>query len=87
MVLCIDMVDVHGQKMEEARGTLSSDVVLESTGPRLYGSVFLEYAPQALPLGTSFVGKWQASSSYSCVCAISSSTPDGSCGDRGSFVY
>ncbi len=63
------------QKMEGARGKVDSDVVLESTGPRLYGSVFKEFAPQAEPLGTSFVGKWQARSSSSPVHAVTSSTP------------
>ncbi|CAL8462802.1 g2335 [Coccomyxa elongata] len=50
-------------KMEGARGKVDSDVVLESTGPRLYGSVFQQFAPQAEPLGTSFVGKWQVDGS------------------------
>lgn len=50
-------------KMEEAWGTVNSDVVLESTGPRLYGSVFQDYVPHAQPLGTSFVGKWQVDGS------------------------
>ena len=47
------------QKMEGARGKVNSDVILESTGPRLYSAVFKQYATQAQDPGTSVVGNFQ----------------------------
>jgi len=49
------------QKMEGARGLVNSDIILESTGPRLYSAVFKQYNTPMQVLGTSFVGSHKVS--------------------------
>ncbi len=45
--------------MEGARGMVNSDIILESTGPRLYSAVFQLYATQTQFSGSTFVGNFQ----------------------------
>lgn len=45
--------------MEGARGKVNSDIILESTGPRLYSAVFKQYVTEAQDPGTSVVGNFQ----------------------------
>ncbi|EIE27155.1 hypothetical protein COCSUDRAFT_38902 [Coccomyxa subellipsoidea C-169] len=50
-------------KMEGARGMVNSDIILESTGPRLYSAVFQLYATQTQLSGSTFVGGFQVDNS------------------------
>lgn len=48
--------------MERASGNVNSDVILESTGPRLYTVTYGAYAAEVLRTARSVVGEFKARS-------------------------
>jgi hypothetical protein len=60
------------QRMGKATGIVNSDIILESTGPRLYSRTFALYAATALQGASSFVGEIQVTMTPSALRQVSS---------------